>query len=287
MKTPFVIALITVCFACLLGVTASANVIQNGTFTSITYSGTLPITGGTYYGQFGTTPTSGSASLKVANWSTAGYNFVYTPGSADLGTSASGAPVGKPQEAPGQYNAPSGYGNTFLWGPQNGSTNGFSSTFPFAGNMIAADPVYETDAITQTITGLTVGRVYALHFYWGGMQQQSYDGATTEWWQVTFGAQVKTTGTVSLATHAFSGWQNQYMYFTPTSTTQTLSFLAGGTPSGLPPFSLLGGVEMEVVPESSNSMAFIGFGLACIVFESTRRRRLRKAGEPTVTATDP
>jgi len=288
MKPPFLKFVFAFCFAVALffGAKASANLIQDPNFTSVTYSGTLPITGGTYYGQFSSTPVSGSASLKVANWSTVGYNYVFTPGSADLGTNTSGAPTGSPQEAPAQYNASSGYGDTFMWGPQNGSTNGFSTTFPFAGNILGADPVYEQAAITQSISGLTVGKVYALHFWWAGIQQESFDGATTEWWQVSLGGNTQITGTVSLASHGFSGWQQQNMFFTATNSTETLSFLAGGTPSGVPPFALLGSVDMEIVPESSNWITFTGFGFACIVFETARRRRLRKQAENKDPATD-
>ena len=236
-----IVAAIAICLGAASPCPARANLIQNGDFTQITYNNWSgkTITGGTYYGQFNTTPVSGSASLQLTGWSTAGYNYVFTPGSADLGTSASGAPVGKPQEAPGQYTAPSGFGNTYLWGAQNGGTANFT-TFPFSGNMIAADPVYETDSIRQTITGLKVGIVYSLHFWWGGAQQESFSGTTSEAWSVSWasssGTQTRLTSTLYNVDHGFTGWQQQTVYFTANQTSETLSFLCVGSPSGVPPF---------------------------------------------------
>ena len=282
LKTPFRTTVFCFVFVIALAWNAAANFVQNGNFTSVSYSGTLALT--TLYGQFGT---GTGSTLTVANWATSGYNFVYAPGTVDVGTSGSGANTGKPNEAPGQYNAPNGYGNTYMWGPNNGSANGFPSTDPAGGNFIAADGVYEQGAITQTINGLTVGKVYQLKFYWGGAQQQSFTGPTTEWWQVTLGANTYTTGTVSLVTEGFSGWAQQSYFFTASASSETLSFLAGGTPSGEPPFSLLGGVDIEGVPESSNWMVFAGFGTVCIVFESVRRRRRpNKSGAESLAPVD-
>ena len=283
--TGILIAALAICFGAGVLRPARANLIQDADFTQITYNNWSgkTITGGTYYGQFGTTPVSGSASLKLTSWSTAGYNYVFTPGSADLGTSASGAPVGKPQEAPGQFNNTAGFGDTFLYGAQNGGTANFT-TFPFSGNMIAADPVYETDAISQTISGLTVGKVYSLHFWWGGAQQESYSGTTSESWSVSWasssGTQTQQTATIYNVTHGFTGWQQQTMYFTANQTSETLSFLCVGSPSGVPPFCLLGGLDMEITPEYSNAAAFAGFGIGCVVFDVARRRRMRRGGAP-------
>lgn len=277
MKIPFCIIAGCFIFAFALLHTASANLVLDPTFTGVTYSGTTPgLT--TLYGQFGTETGS---TLTVANWSTSGYNFVYAPGTGDIGSSAAGANSGQPKEAPGQYNY-NGYGNTYMWGPNNGSANGLPSTDPVGGNYIAMDGAYEVAAISQTITGLTVGQVYALKFYWAAAQQQSFTGATTENITATLGSQSFTTTTYDLTSEGFSGWMQQTFDFTATSTSETLSFLAAGTPSGEPPFTLLGGVDLELVPDSSNWMGFLGFGAVCIVFQGLRRRQRRKAqlGKP-------
>jgi len=56
-----------------------------------------------------------------------------------------------------------------------------------------------------------------------------------------------------------------------TSATEVLSFLAIGTPGGVPPFSLLDGVSITEVPEPT-SLALLGAGLG-LVGLMTRRRR--------------
>jgi hypothetical protein len=235
----------------------------------------------TLFGQFGSdsgaTPPATGSTLTVANWDTSGYNFVYAPGTADSGTSAAGANAGKPNQAPGQFTvttgANKGYGNTYMWGSNNGGASTLPATDPAGGNFVAADGAYEQGAITQTVTGLTVGKTYQLTFYNAAAQQQGFDGATTEKWTVTLGSQAFTTPTINLAAHSFSGWSQVTFYYTATATSETLSFLAAGTPNGEPPFSLLGGVDLEPVPDFSNWMVFAGFGAVCMAFEVGRRRR--------------
>ena len=74
------------------------------------------------------------------------------------------------------------------------------------------------------------------------------------------------------------------MTFTADSTTDVLSFLANGTPSGVPPFALLDGVSMNAVtsvPEpASAAMLLTGLvGLAGFV----RRRRKPGSNSDKVT----
>ncbi|HEX4086104.1 MAG TPA: hypothetical protein VHY22_14410 [Chthoniobacteraceae bacterium] len=250
------------------------NLVTDGTFGQVSLSSGQSSTGlTTLYGQFGT------GYLTVAGWSTTGYNFVYAPNTVDQGTGTGGAFAGQPKEAPGQYTV-NGYGNQYMWGSHNGGTAAWPATDPAGGDFIAADGTYESGAITQTITGLKVGEAYALKFYWGAAQQQSYTGSTTEWWSVSLGGETESTSTFSLASGSFSGWMQDTMYFTATSATETLSFLAGGTPNGQPPFSLLGGVSLEVVPDFSNWMAFASFGGGCMLLEAGRRRRRQKKSGP-------
>jgi hypothetical protein len=170
---------------------------------------------------------------EATGWSTSGYNFLFTPGSADT------------TGAVGQY------GSLYLWGPNDGSANGLPATSPAGGNYIGADGAYQVGAISQTISGLTVGQTYALSFYWAGVQQYGFTGDTTENWTASLGSQSQTTTTVTPVSHGFSGWIAQTFDYTATSTSETLSFLATGTPSGEPPFSLLDGVSLSAVPESA------------------------------------
>jgi hypothetical protein len=264
--------LLLVALALALGAvpSARANLIQDGDFTDVTYSGT--VTGlTTLFGEFGS-----GGTLKVADWTTSGYNFVYAPDTADTG-SKSGANMGAPNEAPGQYNTSAGYGNTYMWGSNNGGTAPLPATDPDGGNFVADDGAAEVGPISQAVTGLTVGQTYVLKFYWAAAQQESFTGDTTETWKVSLGSQTFYTGTYSLTSKGFSGWMQDTMYFTSTNASETLSFLAVGTPSGDPPFSLLGGLDLEVVPDFSNWIAFAGFGGICVGFEVMRRRRRQSA----------
>jgi hypothetical protein len=264
---------LTIALAILLAHSASANLVQDGTFTDVAYSGSLPMT--TLFGMFGTpdsTIGTSSQTLTVNHWATSGYNFVYAPGTVDSGTSSGANSASVPNEAPGQFNAANGYGNTYMWGSNNGGASTWTNV-PSGGNFVAADGAYEQGAITQSITGLTIGKAYQLNFWYGAAQQQSFNGATTETWQVMLGSESYNTTTINLANNAFSGWQQGTMWFTATATSETLSFLASGTPNGEPPFSLLGGVDLEPLPDFSNWMVFAGFGAVCIMFEVSRRRR--------------
>lgn len=283
LKTSFRITVLLVC-ALFLAQDVLANLVQNGTFTAITYSGSKPLTA-PYYGQIGpdsaNSPASG-ATLTVTNWATGGYNFVFNVNNVDRGTQANGANAGQPNEAPGQFNNSAGYGTTYMWGSHNGGKSTWVAP-PSGGNFIAADGAYETGAITQTITGLTVGQTYVLKFYYGAAQQEgTTTQATTEQWTVKMGtgnvAGNFTTPTINLASESFSGWFQATMYFYANSTTETLSFLASGTPDGEPPFALLAGVDLEVVPDYSSWLIFAGFGSLCVCLETMRRRRRRVAG---------
>ena len=125
------------------------DLIVNGNFTGITNT----VSGNTYtYGQFGTKGAASGAVLTVDNWTTSGYNFVYTPGTVDQGTTKNGANAGTAAQAPGQATG-ANPGNEYMWGKEadgtgNGGVNAFG-TNPFSGNFIAADGAYETGAVTQ------------------------------------------------------------------------------------------------------------------------------------------
>ena len=289
LKSPLLAVASSLLFAVALAPDAAANLIQDGTFTGVSlkagYTGPALTT---LFGQFGdnSSTTTGSV-LTVANWNTNGYNFVYAPGTADSGTGANGANTGQPNQAPGQYNVGSGvhagYGSTYMSGINNDGTKAITAV-PGGGNFIAADGAFQVGAVTQTVTGLQIGKTYALSFYYAAAQQEGtgFNQATTENWKVTFTNQTlnvgvqplnQTTTTINLPAKSFSGWFQQIYNFVATDTSGTLSFLAAGTPTGQPPFSLLGNVSLDIVPEFSNWMVFAGFGAVVTAFEVFRRRR--------------
>ena len=219
---------------------ARANLVSNGGFETTTHGP----------GQF-------DNNTVATGWSSNGYNFIFAAGTADTTGSS------------GQYGAVS------LWGPNNGSANGLPAASPDGGNYVGADGAFSVGAITQTVFGLTVGSKYALSFDWAGAQQSGFNGATTEQWQVTFGNQSQSTEIVAIPSHGFSGWMSKTFIYTASNTSQLLSFLAIGTPSGEPPFSLLDGVSLDAVaaPEPA-TLSILGLGLAAI---AGLRRRAKSA----------
>ena len=209
-------------------ISANAALITNGSFESNGGGGQLG---------FNTSATGWT----VPSGSTASYFFIFGSGTAD-GPGVAGQ-----------------YGNLQLWGPGNGSANGLPASSPDGGFFIGSDPVFQNGAISQTVTGLTAGDLYKLSFYWAGAQQYTFNEATTEGWQVTFGSQTQSTATVSTPNHGFSPWQLQSFNFTATSGTQVLSFLStGGPSSSIPPFALLDGVSLTQVPEPGSWTLLLG-----------------------------
>ena len=182
-----------------------------------------------------------------------GYTFLYTPGTVD----SSGA------------NGESG--NVSMWGTNNGGLNAIPNS-PTGGNFIAFDGGYKVTPLQQTIVGLVVGQKYDLGFDWGAAQQFGYTGATTDQWQVSLGNETHSTAIIANASHGFSGWVHQNFTFTATGASEVLSFLAIGTPNGVPPFALLDGVTLAAaVPEPSTWALMLG-GFAVVGFIARRRR---------------
>lgn len=213
------------------GAVQAANLVLNGDF-EIT---SLP--GSNAFGTF-------NPNNVVLGWDTTGFNFIFAPGTADTTGSAveSGATLS-------------------LWGPGNGSNNGLTIS-PTGGNFIGADGDYEAHPIEQVISGLTIGKKYELSFYWAAAQQHTFDGTTTESWEVSLGNETFFTPVANNADHGFVPWTQEKFIFTAQNTSDTLSFLAHGTPAGQPPFSLLDGVRLsEAVPEPATwAMMLLGFG---------------------------
>jgi len=184
----------------------------------------------------------------VDGWNISGYNFVFS----DIASTAVGA-----------------YGGLNLWGLATGSANGAINS-PTGGNFIAADGAYQVGPIEQTLKGLSAG-TYTVSFDWAGAQQTGFDGANTEQWEVKLGeAASQSTAVYSNPSHGFGGWWHETFTFTVTSGDKVLSFLAHGTPEGVPPFSLLDNVSVQAVPEPETwALMFVGLGAVGFM----RRRR--------------
>ncbi|MBE7157505.1 MAG: PEP-CTERM sorting domain-containing protein [Rhodospirillales bacterium] len=225
------------------------NLVSNGNFENLKQSGVSSEFGSRY------------SSQQVTGWQTGGYNFVFTPGAADTtGAPGRGRPV-------------------ILWGPGSGSVNGLPATSPSGGNFLALDGDVDPGAVTQTINGLLPNHVATVFFNWAGAQQSGYTGPTTEQLQVSLGDQTQSTPVLQNVSKGFTGWQPQEFSFLPTSATEVLSFLAIGTPAGVPPFSLLDGVTLSESPEPSSwPMLLLAGGIA--VGLSSFLRRVRRAFVP-------
>jgi PEP-CTERM motif len=250
-----VASIVNLVIAILLGTSASARAdfITNGNFETTT-GGLANQTAGQL--DYTSSTVSGAPVFNVSGWTTTGYNFLMN----------SGTPTSTGQ-----------YGSLSLWDGSNGSTdkqNTWNGTSPGGGNYIAADGDYDTAAISQNMLNLTVGKMYAVSFWWAGAQQTGYTTATTDQWQVSLGSQTQTTSVYSNPGEGFSGWSYVTMNFTATATSEMLSFLAIGTPSGVPPFALLDGVTMNVAVPEPSSLLLMGLGL--LGFGVVRRRRRSK-----------
>lgn len=215
---------------------ATTNLVTNGSFNS----------GPAANAQFG----SGFGGQTVTGWTGGSGYQIYFVGGTQTTTSATS------QYASGlEYFHPSA--NTLS---------------PDGGNFVALDGDSTVPgSISQTITGLDTTRVYALTFDWAAGQLINRVGDITEQLKVSFGSDTQFTSILSVPSTQFSGWNVVTMYFTPTSSTETLTFLSLGTPNGLPPMALLDGVSLTAVPEPATwAMMLIGFGgLGAMV----RRRR--------------
>jgi len=208
----------------------------------------------------------------AADWTSNGYNFVFTSGN-----------VAAPTD------------NTMkFWTSANGASdntwNGLTESG--SGNFLAMDGDFYTGPVQQTITNLTVGQSYTLSFNYAFAQQYSYYGATWQDLTASLGGFSITlpsaftdctgsgdgqscTGGYALESQGFSGWSTYSTTIVATATTETLAFLAGGNRQ-VPPFALVSDVSLTgpAAPEPATwATMLVGFAaLGFAGFRSSRRK---------------
>ena len=212
----------------------------------------VPASGASYImnGSFESTTLSNSGfftTSDVADWSTNSYTFLVFPGTAQTGI---------------------GNGVKLYAGA---APDIMPSTSPDGGNFVAADGAYEVGKISQTMNGLTPGQQYDVTFYQAGAQQQGYNGATTDRFEVFFGSDSQFSALMTNPSHDFQPWEQQTLTFTANATSEVLSFLAVGTPSGVPPFTLLDGVTVSSAAPEPGYLLLVGIGL--VAAGVVRRRK--------------
>jgi hypothetical protein len=173
------------------------------------------------------------------------------------------------------------------WGENGQRPNvNFTGDSPDGGAymVLDADPGF-SGAFSQTVNNLTVGQEYDLSFYWAGGELYDRTGFQTTQLTGTFGTSAFATPVVTNSNPGcngcvlpgdFSGWHLMNFTFVAQTASQTLSFLAAGTPTGnLPPVAFLDGVSLTAVPEPTAwGLMILGFGAAGAMI---RRRRTTPA----------
>ena len=245
------------------GATAHATqFVTNGDFSTVTGSAVTGANAGKSFEFDGSQPSGDNGA--VTGWSstsTSGYNILFNAANA-----TTAEPLSRFSET----------GQDLRQVPSNSAAFGMGSTNQF----MALDGASGVQgALTQQINGLVAGQTYTLTFDWAADQLQDRTGSITEDLLVSLGSQSHTTETLAYNTtdsHSAtvnSAWVLETMTFTATSSSEVLSFLSQGTPSGDPPMALLDNVSLtnNGVPEPATwGLMIVGFGG---VGATLRRRR--------------
>ena len=168
------------------------------------------------------------------------------------------------------------FGSLKLWGPGTGSNNGLTLS-PNGSAFIGADPAFENGAISQTLTGLTVGKALTITFDYAGAQQFNRTAATSEGWAVSLGGATQDTALLSNASRGLHRLARGGVHLpTPTWLVRGLIILVDRLWGRPPPFALLDGgrARREQPSRELSTWAMMALGFAGLGYASFRSNRL-------------
>ena len=184
----------------------AGNLVTNGGFETNfgfgQFNQTLPgASGGQNASHPGTTANDWTV---TGTFNSSTYGFIFQNGHSFTNTDSSIGPTSQYQNSAGLSNLP-------LWAGTHSVPNGSGDGTSFYG----VDSTFQPSALTQEISGLTVGDTYTISFKYAAAQQLNFDGNSTDQWVVMLGGQtIATTTKIDLLSHQFSGWLTETATFT-------------------------------------------------------------------------